>query len=1407
MKLFYARRLNTSFSLLPALVILLTCVICTLTSRAQTTTVQVGTGTGTSQNIPITAYYGYSYSQQIYTAERLYAAGGLPGAAIQKIRFYYASGPASVANSASWDVYIGHTAKTQFGSNTDWVPGTNITQVFTGTVSFPATGNWLEVTLTTPFTWNGLDNLVIAVDENTPGYASSSCNWQVTSTGQDNGIYFYSDNNNPNPASPPSATARIGATSNLQIDFQQTPCSGTPAPGTTTAATPSLCAGGATTLTLQNNYGANSGISYQWQSSANGSTGWQNINGATSFYYTAQPGVTTWYRAVLTCGANSGNSTPANVTINPLPNVTVNHANITYCTGTPASITAAGAATYNWSPATGLNADTGATVQAAPTAPQTYKVTGTDSYGCKDTAYVRVSPIASFRPAAGISPAVSCSAGTPVTVTVNNAAAGGLEYQLADAAGNVTAPWQSSPTFTFTPTSEGNLKYNLVARATGCSNTLSDTGLVYIPYGFTADVQALFDCSGAHNSIIISNPQGASSVTSTLQQSFDGSTPPAGTTLYGSATITGGRAVITPSATSLKGGLGIAPFSTVNPRAIEMDFLLTADQPINTFGTGGADGIAWSFGNDNTFTNGISNGAGSKLRLVFDAANNGTENGNITGIYLTYGYSSNTQMGPASTGVLAYSANMTWKFQADKPVKVTIDEESKLTMTYDGATIFNQVQLPQAYDTADKSQWRHLFTAFTGGDAMRFAIDELSIKYKRQDFVYGISPGGSGQAPASWQTSDTFANLVTPDSFDVWIASADTTVSCHKRLGTYRFLYPVHIANVSHTPVTTCAGSDASITLEGLIPAITYTIAYTKDSTQNVSLAATADTLGRIRISNLSQGHYSAIIASLDSCSSAAAGPVTIPAFVPAALSVVVSDTNSGCVVPNGVLKLSSTDFVPGASYDLWYNGAMQGSFVADSTKHLRVSGLATGAYNQVYVVMPLLCHSDTVTTVAMPGVLPPAVITGLSILAAPNCSGSGGILQFTGTFNPGTTHVAYRRNGIWVTAPVAQDAAGLRLAGLSPAVYDSFNVTGSCPSNYWNTITLSDAANPPLAAATTTKTDLQGQGVTVAYTSNCSLIARINSATASLGSVTVKVNVLDSTLLHANQPYIGRYYDINAGNNAGGTVTLYFKDAEINNYNAKVAAMGNTLYPQIGPAGQNLQITAFHAAGTGNGPQGYNTTGAEVIIPSAIVHNTAGGYWEVTFYTSAFSGFFAHTNTNGTPLPVTLASVTATNLGTVNRIDWHTMQETKGDAYTVERSRDGKQFSAIGTVTAKGSTGNNYSLTDNTPFPGINYYRIQVQGIDGSNFYSKIVQARLNTSQALFTATPNPVRDELTVTLREGEDGILLLMDVTGKQIREMVLEKNTPLRVSMHNLAPGLYLLHYRQGNTSQTLKVMKQ
>ncbi|MEQ1677085.1 MAG: hypothetical protein ABL876_10305, partial [Chitinophagaceae bacterium] len=94
------------------------------------------------------------------------------------------------------------------------------------------------------------------------------------------------------------------------------PCSGTPAPGNTVSSVPTVCPATNFTLSLQNPT-AGSGVTYQWQSASSAAGPWTNIGGATNSTLTTQQGVATCYRCNVTCGANTGTSTPVCVALTP----------------------------------------------------------------------------------------------------------------------------------------------------------------------------------------------------------------------------------------------------------------------------------------------------------------------------------------------------------------------------------------------------------------------------------------------------------------------------------------------------------------------------------------------------------------------------------------------------------------------------------------------------------------------------------------------------------------------------------------------------------------------------------------------------------------------------------------------------------------------------------------------------------------------------------------------------------------------------------------------------------------------------------------------------------------------------------------------------------------------------------
>ncbi len=756
-------------------------------SFGQTVTTSVATGTTTTGNLPIYGYYGYTYSQQIYLASDFAVAVAGQVNRITKIRFFNATG--SLTNANSWTVYMGETSLTSFSTTSSWIPVTSMTQVFSGNLTAPGTNTWMEITLSTPFIWDGVSNVVVAVDENTTGY--STINWRSHATGADRSMYYYDDSNNPNPASPPTASGRFGYVPQAQFVHEiEQPCAGTPAHAMAQSSVSTICSNSTTPVNLSLSSAATgwvTGLGYQWQ--YNTGSGWVDYPSATNATYSVQPTQTVNVRAITTCLTTNDRDTSEDVSIvvNAAPTVAANFTSVAYCSGTPAQVIANGAATYVWSPATGLNVTNNDTVNANPVNPTTYTVIGTDLVGCKDTTTVLISPVSKVVKTASYSPSTICTPGIPVTVTASASPAtlfggGSYEYRFIGANGAELQPWNSTGVYNFVPAADSVYKIYYDVRSTTCPDAI-DSSLISVIVGFGATVNVVdYDCNNLGGTVTLSNDFGQVSQSPVYSNPFaNATTDLTNVTLLGGAAITGGRLVITPSAISIASASAVIVdpnFQTGTNNAMTLSFKMTADQPINTYNTGGADGLTYSFGDD-VANNGNQNGSGSKLRLVFDAADNGA---NITGIYLVYGNTggvSATSVTPGAASTLYYSNNTSaWKLKTDVQAVLTINELGKASLTLDGLTIFSNVQMPAAYMNANTTTWKQAFSASTGGDALRQAISDVVITAP----ISQIAMVAANQTPAAWQSGLSFTN-VQPGTYDVWMSSNGTT-SCAKKIKT-----------------------------------------------------------------------------------------------------------------------------------------------------------------------------------------------------------------------------------------------------------------------------------------------------------------------------------------------------------------------------------------------------------------------------------------------------------------------------------------------------------------------------------------------------------------------------------------------------------------------------------------------
>lgn len=311
------------------LLLLLMTVVAVSGLRAQMP-VAVGAGSGSNDNTgfpcPLQDYFEGSRMQFIYHAEELKAAG-MDSGFINALAFKVVGNLAvsSVAAVEQLTIKIGGTAGNELDINS-WVTG--MVQVY-GPVDYKAVKGLNTFVFSSPFLWNGHDNLVIEVcnggEENKTEEMAAFFNPGVVFT---NGLPFNASHtylaDGSGSLCNTDQTMNTGATDTRpDIVFDWTPaitCAGMPVGGNALTSASSVCINQPFELSLEGHTVA-AGITCQWQSSADQLT-WTNVPGATTFKYTATQTGARWYRALLTCAISGMQAYATTVYVYSAPLVT-----------------------------------------------------------------------------------------------------------------------------------------------------------------------------------------------------------------------------------------------------------------------------------------------------------------------------------------------------------------------------------------------------------------------------------------------------------------------------------------------------------------------------------------------------------------------------------------------------------------------------------------------------------------------------------------------------------------------------------------------------------------------------------------------------------------------------------------------------------------------------------------------------------------------------------------------------------------------------------------------------------------------------------------------------------------------------------------------------------------------------
>ena len=153
---------------------------------AKADVVTIGDGTSTTYVTPFNSLWGYSFVEQIFTADEIGTAG-----TINAISFNLQS---TDSQTNQVDVFMKAVSRNTFSGNTDFESVTASDMVFSGTVTF--NNGWTTITLDTPFQYDGTSNLMIGMHEYTSGY---STRYFYYTSATDKVLSYHSDSANPDP--------------------------------------------------------------------------------------------------------------------------------------------------------------------------------------------------------------------------------------------------------------------------------------------------------------------------------------------------------------------------------------------------------------------------------------------------------------------------------------------------------------------------------------------------------------------------------------------------------------------------------------------------------------------------------------------------------------------------------------------------------------------------------------------------------------------------------------------------------------------------------------------------------------------------------------------------------------------------------------------------------------------------------------------------------------------------------------------------------------------------------------------------------------------------------------------------------------------------------------------------------
>ena len=227
------------------------------------------------------------------------------------------------------------------------------------------------------------------------------------------------------------------------------------------------------------------------------------------------------------------------------------------------------------------------------------------------------------------------------------------------------------------------------------------------------------------------------------------------------------------------------------------------------------------------------------------------------------------------------------------------------------------------------------------------------------------------------------------------------------------------------------------------------------------------------------------------------------------------------------------------------------------------------------------------------------------------------------------------------------------------------------------------------------------------------------------------------------------------------------------------VNSCGVTDLPTLIVTRWDAGLNAWKNHGNG-GTTGNTTTGT--IITSAPV--------------TSFSPFTLGSTLLATnPLPIELISFNCKLLNNKNvQLAWSTATEIDNDYFTLERSDDGINFDGIKQIKGAGNSTHviNYTAVDSIPLSGVSYYRLKQTDFNG-NYKVYEVCSVINDLNSEVSFYPNPANSSFMIDFKSSSSNVsaFSIKNSIGQEVLVPHATSSGEITVDVSRLTPGVYFI----------------